>query len=518
MLKNRVTYLLFFVFSFYFYFLFSYSNQKLLEQHSFRQTQTALTSFWFLKDNFKFSYETPVVGYPWSIPYEFPLYQYIVAFCVKKTGLGLDQLGRLVSSIFFLLSIIPIIKISRLINLKKEFNYVFFCLFLSSPLYMFWSRTFMIESAALFFALMSSLYALKNIFNKTSFNNSLLFIIFSSIAILQKSTSALPILFCLFIINIYFIFLLPIKFKIKFNNLFFISFIYFIPVLLGFIWITYTDAVKSLNIYGITLTSKSLQLWNFGDFNQRFSSIFFKMMWNRIITQEIAGFFGITFIFIYFKNSKKKNKNFILILFLFFLFPILLFTPLHLIHSYYQYSCVIFLISILAYSITYFDYNKYNFKNNGIFIATLFFVLFNYFNGSNFYFKKARRQITEFSNLDLAISNTILRHTMDSSSLVVYGKNWGSEIAYYSQRKTFMVPSNFNGFNNVWLNPNKYMGDLSIGAFVFFLKDKKFNYNDILSFSSKKNYGLFCLEPDIYIYVLNKKEISFRGKILKSLN
>jgi hypothetical protein len=220
----------------------------------------------------------------------------------------------------------------------------------------------------------------------------------------------------------------------------------------------------------------------------------------------------------FFSKYSKKNIIHILIFFFFFLFPLLLFTPLHIVHSYYQFSCVIFLISILAYSITYFDYKKYNFKKNGILLATLFFVFFNYYNSFSFYFKKARRQITEYSNIDLAISNTILKNTMDSSSLVVYGKDWGSEIAYYSQRKTFMVPSSFSGFKKVWLNPNNYMGNLSIGAFLFFLKDKKINYNDVLSFPNRKSYGLFCIEPDIYIYVLDKKVISYRGTILKSLN
>src|SRR5690242_16322451 len=53
-----------------------FSGQHILEAHAFRQTQTAITSFWFCRTGFKLAYETPVAGYPWSIPYEFPLYQY----------------------------------------------------------------------------------------------------------------------------------------------------------------------------------------------------------------------------------------------------------------------------------------------------------------------------------------------------------------------------------------------------------------------------------------------------------
>jgi hypothetical protein len=50
-----------------------YSTQPPLENHSFRQTQTALTAWWFVRDGFSFAYLTPVGGPPWSIPFEFPL-------------------------------------------------------------------------------------------------------------------------------------------------------------------------------------------------------------------------------------------------------------------------------------------------------------------------------------------------------------------------------------------------------------------------------------------------------------
>ena len=64
--------------------------QPLLEHHSFRQTQTALTSFWMLHGGGFFAYLTPVLGAPWTVPMEFPLFQAIVAFVVRVGGLPLD--------------------------------------------------------------------------------------------------------------------------------------------------------------------------------------------------------------------------------------------------------------------------------------------------------------------------------------------------------------------------------------------------------------------------------------------
>ena len=47
-----------------------------LSIHNFRQTQTAITSYYMIRGGPFLKYETPVFGVPWSIPFEFPLYQW----------------------------------------------------------------------------------------------------------------------------------------------------------------------------------------------------------------------------------------------------------------------------------------------------------------------------------------------------------------------------------------------------------------------------------------------------------
>src|SRR6516164_5284174 len=54
-------------------------NRSLLGLHMWRQTQTAMTSYWFVHEGFRMDYQTPVFGPPWSIPFEFPFYQALVA-------------------------------------------------------------------------------------------------------------------------------------------------------------------------------------------------------------------------------------------------------------------------------------------------------------------------------------------------------------------------------------------------------------------------------------------------------
>ncbi|WP_277186089.1 hypothetical protein, partial [Caballeronia sp. BR00000012568055] len=46
-----------------------FRSQPLLGLHAFRQTQTALTSYWACKQGVQLSYWTPVAGFPWAIPF-----------------------------------------------------------------------------------------------------------------------------------------------------------------------------------------------------------------------------------------------------------------------------------------------------------------------------------------------------------------------------------------------------------------------------------------------------------------
>src|SRR5580658_9431992 len=57
-------------------------NHNLEDYYGFRQCQTAISTYYTIKDGFKINYETPVLGKPWSIPMEFPLYQWVVAAAV----------------------------------------------------------------------------------------------------------------------------------------------------------------------------------------------------------------------------------------------------------------------------------------------------------------------------------------------------------------------------------------------------------------------------------------------------
>src|SRR5690606_35229229 len=64
--------------------------------HHFRQSQTAITILYF-KDHWSLlDYWTPVMGKPWAIPFELPIYQFLAALFFEFSGLSLETSARLV--------------------------------------------------------------------------------------------------------------------------------------------------------------------------------------------------------------------------------------------------------------------------------------------------------------------------------------------------------------------------------------------------------------------------------------
>jgi hypothetical protein len=127
-------------------------SQPLGDLHQFRQTQTAITAYWIWQEGPRLAYETPVLGHPWSVPLEFPLYQYLLA-ALRWIGVPLAEGGRFLSAAFYLGLLWPVKMLLENLGLRRTDYLILSILLLASPLYIYWSRTVMIESAALFLSL-----------------------------------------------------------------------------------------------------------------------------------------------------------------------------------------------------------------------------------------------------------------------------------------------------------------------------------------------------------------------------
>ena len=119
----------------------------------FRQTQTAISSYFIqAENNFSLAYPTPVLGKPWSIPMEFPLYQWSTVWLSNATGWSLAVSARVLSALSVYATLPALGLLLGQLGVQRGRRLVVLAVVLSSPLYIFYSRAFLIEAMALAFS------------------------------------------------------------------------------------------------------------------------------------------------------------------------------------------------------------------------------------------------------------------------------------------------------------------------------------------------------------------------------
>lgn len=480
-----------FCFSYSLYVAINYATQIPLDYYSFRQTQTALTAYWLVKNGFSFAYETPVAGPPWSIPFEFPVYQYIVALASQITKCSLNATGRVVSFLFLTLCLIPSRSITKNLNLSQWVFYIFAALLFSSPLYLYWGRTFMIETAAVFFSIAAIKYFIDIVQAKNTLKNSFLFLGFISLSILQKATTGLPVLALLSFVYI------TLKIKeaesIKaflLSKKIMLALVYFgIPLLIGIAWTLYTDQIKLLNGLGVNLTSSALITWNWGSMSQRLSiSLYSDVIWRKLFEQNLSGALGLAILMIaLFSHAKKSVKSIVAISALMGLVPLFLFTNLHIIHSYYQTSNLVFIIYAVSVSLGH-VLNSYFDKKIILFILTTIMVASNYFWFSKEYLAIIRTEYNKENSRDYSISEILKREIPEGKYFVAFGNDWSSSFAYLAERKSFTVPGFFKQYEEISLNPEHFIEDTHLGGVVVCPSGGRPTPADLLQWSSNNRH------------------------------
>ncbi len=448
-----------------FYIALHYAGQPLIELFGFRQTQTALTSFWFIQEGYKLAYETPVSGAPWSIPFEFPLYQAIVAFISQLFHSDLGKTGRIVSFAFLVFCLYPANEICKSLKLSRSSFYLFAGLLFSSPVYLFWGRTFMIETMALFFAILAIKFFLDFLNNKGKWAAAGFFASIS-LAILQKATTGLPVLAILAVV---FLFHEINRNKsivgaISIKNIFWAMTLFALPIVIGYGWTLYTDIIKSKNEFGMSITSQSLSAWNWGTLTQRLSlPLYTDVIWSRIIKGNLSGIFGVAIILGAMLLTKSNKLRLIIAAACALgILPLFIFTNLHLVHTYYQSANVIFLIFALAVAV---GESLDGARRTAIsVIVFLALVLNNYGAFASDYFLKVREDLNIGNSRDLMVGDALNMNMSRGEAVVVYGNDWSSSIAYYAEHKSFTVPDRFRNLDKVINTPEAYLGGLPLGA------------------------------------------------------
>jgi hypothetical protein len=164
-------------------------GKPMLGPHAFRQTQTAISAYYMAENAGMFAdYITPVLGKPWRIPMELPVYQWIVARWHNGTGMALDPAGKLVSVAAWLACIVPVWVLLKTFRFGTIPVLLSLALLFSSPLYLYWSNAFLMETTGTLLAVCMVACAVRG-HERKSLPWLLAALGFGALAILCKATT-----------------------------------------------------------------------------------------------------------------------------------------------------------------------------------------------------------------------------------------------------------------------------------------------------------------------------------------
>ena len=408
-------------------------KNAVLDTHPFRQTQTAMSTYWMIRDGFHLDYETPIMGPPWSIPLEFPVYEAAVAAVCRSTGLPLDQAGRAVSLCFFYAALPAVWLLLRRLKVTPAHRWLFLALILTCPVYQFFSRAFLIESTAFCLGLW-----FLNFFHSglVSGRRSVLAAaaLFGAAAGLAKVTT-------------YAVFLAPAAafavaawraHRTEWRALLTRAAVAAVPgILAAAWWVRHSDAVKRKNILGASLVSSELHDWTYGPLAQRFDPGFwrqFGVQIERALFPACSLFLLAVLLLLFLRG---RVRQFAVILLVAMAGP-LVFANLYFVHDYYLYSSGIFFLLLLALPLQ--RLMETAALPLSARLGVIVVVLAAQFSGYlEKYYEPQSRQAGGPPDLALAIGQV----TQPDDLLVGFGLDWSPILPYYSHRRALLVPKRY---------------------------------------------------------------------------
>lgn len=414
------------------------------DDHAFRQSQTAISALFIRGIGDLWAYETPVLGPPWSVPFEFPLYQAIAKGLSVAAGLPLETAGRLVGVGAMLLCAWPLTRIVRLLGVAQP-AMVLAPVFMA-PLYVFWSRAFMIETTALLFALLYFDLLMRVLKSGAATPAQWVGLSVSGgLAALVKVTTLLP----LFLVAVVGMVRLAWGLLRKRGELGLLAGLLLAHLAIAVpagVWLSHADALKLANPLGAALTSKALAAWNFGPLAQRVDPQVWHSLFNnsvdmlfplppRLQTPQLAllaGWLGL-FAFLTYRCDAVRRGQVALALGL-FLVPFLIFTNLHRIHGYYQAANGVFLL--LAFGLS--AHGALERKVQGRFVLQAAYLLsLLALCGSSLWYLQVRGSRAEQLQ---AISAELRARTAQDDVVLISGQDWSPVIPYQAGRRALMIP------------------------------------------------------------------------------
>ncbi len=409
------------------------------EHHDFRQTQCAITTYYMVKEPFKLAYETPVMGLPWSIPMEFPIYQWVTASIVRLFSTPLEQTGRFVGICFYLLTLVPAYFLLGSLNVAPRHRWIALSVLLVSPFYTYWSRTFMMETTALFLGVSYLACSIQTL-SRPSRRVTALAVACGVLVALAKATTfpAFGAAIALYGLREYLKW--PLQWpgtQVAVRQGMRLALLLGIPLLAALAWTHFADSVKLQNPLGYTISSSVLTAWNYGTLDQKLSLDTWIEIAGRVCTLfSTDGVFWTLCLLslgLVLPLTRCRWKEILACTLLFALAPVI-FTNLHFVHDYYMCANGIFLLAAAAFLVIGILETP-GWQNAGLSAIAILIAMGSYGHQAT-YLGLQRLNATGFIPLAQKIRET----TTPDAINIFLGFNISPMLPYYSERRALMIP------------------------------------------------------------------------------
>lgn len=405
--------------------------------HEFRQAQTAITVQAMQQDGFRLDYSTPIFGQPWSVPFEFPLYQYVTAELSRLSGMDIVTAGRCASLIAFYLAIAGVVRLLRRVGFSPVAAVLGALPVLFAPVYLLYSRAVLIESTALA-ASVWFLYWLVCYRLERRWWQFAAALIFGVGAVVVKSTTWA--VFCVpwALWGLSDVWRARARGRKAWGAIAEDVFLLGLPLLtVGFGWVWITDRIKEMNPLGAFTVSSNLTEFNFGTWAQRTDPGVWNALWAHWNT-AVMPWWGLALAAAGVAVLAGRNRGLAGLGLVAFLAGQAVFINLYAIHEYYFYANAVFACGALGvFAAAMWDGARWGRAGRWLGLVALAAVCAGQFVAyrGNFYRVQVSDNIGESG-----LIQAIRRLTKPGELIVVHSPAWSSELAFRTNRRMMMIP------------------------------------------------------------------------------
>jgi hypothetical protein len=396
----------------------------------FRQAQTALSTHWIkAENNFGLAYPTPVLGKPWSLPMEFPLYQWTVVTVSKVTHWSLTKSGRAVSIACFYLTLPAVFLLLRRWQVAPAHRWLVLAVVVTCPLYIFYTRAFLIETMALMFSVWFWVAFERAVADRSKGWLALAMVAGTGAGLVKVTT--------------FMLYLLPAGiwalarlwaarkqgWKVEFA---WMAAAVAVPFGATLWWLDFADATKALNPLGNFLTSSNLKDFNFGTTASRLSPAAWATKW-RIVSQELTWLPAVIFCLVLLPLVGRTRWRAVAGCLLAFGSVLVIFPVLYEHHEYYYVANTLLLMLAMGLVlVAALESRAARWVTYGAVLLVLGGQGWRYLD----WYYPTQRQISPGGD---GLTTSLRTLTNPNDVIVVLGQDWNSMTAYFSQRRAIMV-------------------------------------------------------------------------------